>query len=382
MWLRCFYRDYVGGHMSTVLYCLPLLKAEPHAHVTSTCLLNPPLWNSAEDFMCEYLLLPTLKQLEKATLLKLAPGQLQVLMDFLPMCEFINWQLALPEGSKKLEYDQLLPRAELSRWLIQVFFHIAIPAEREIRSMARINTPLNLTAFIRLLVRVVEIGYPPHWIGAVLEDILDNKVYTNARIPESAPVTSHELTKDWPRLSISTRPFIPEMQMLLATWARILPFGVVTSVHKVPRPEHIFEYKFKLEKPLFRDEFVNVLALVFYPETALEKLLKSASSYSTLSHSEVMIRDVLAGKGTDTPEKKRMRENVWVVSTFWWDYTTREVRLRVKEGWIENMRREDRWVASLFRTDDWTPCTFPTSLRGGNLAKRAIRWVDLSLHDM
>lgn len=366
--------------MSTVLYCLPVLKAEPHAHVTSTCLLNPPLWNSAEDFTSEYLLLPTLPQLEKTTLLKLAPGQTGVLLDFLPMCEFINWQKALPPGAAELSYNQLLPRAELNRWLIQVFFHIAIPAEREIHSMARIHSPLNLTAFIRLLVRLVEIGYPAHWVGAVVEDILDNKVYTNTRIPESAPVTIHELTREWPRISISTKPFIPEMEMLLATWCRVLPFGVVTETNKIPRPERIFEYKFKLEKPLFRDEFVNVLALVFYPETALEKLLKSASSYA--SNPDVMIRDVLTGKGIETPEKKRMRDSVWVVSTFWWDHTKREVKLRAREGWIENMKREDRWVANLFRTDDWTPCTYPTSLRGGNLAKRAVRWVDLSLHDM
>lgn len=85
---------------------------------------------------------------------------------------------------------------------------------------------------------------------------------------------------------------------------------------------------------------------------------------------------MLAGTGPETPEKKRIREKVIMISTFGWNAEDREVTVKMREGWIEEQRREERWVAALCRTDDWTICSAPTSLRGGNLKKRVVMWID------
>lgn len=365
--LNLDHSDYVGGHLSTVLYALPVLKQESHAGITSTCLVNPPLWNSPEDFIAEYLCLSSLPKLQSATCLKLCPGQEEALGEFMPMCKYINWQ---HDGTKlPLKYDQLLPRAQLTKWLLQVFFKIAIPPIREIQSMARLFAPLNLTAFVRLLVHVVETGYPAHWVGSIVEDILYNRVTTTVRPPEAAPTRGTALEAEHPVKHVSVSPFIAEMEVLLCTWMRLLPFGVVSA--RIPRPEKIFEYRFMMSAPQIRNEFVSVLALVLYPELLYEKLL--ATSPGT---KKTCFRDMLAGVGAETPEKRRIREKVVVISTFDWDSKTREVTMKLKEGWIEDQKREERWAVCLCRTDDWTMCSAPTSLRGGNLRKRAVVWID------
>lgn len=368
MILRLDFSDYVGGHLPTVLYALPVLKQEPHANITSTCLVNPPLWNSAGDYIAEYLCLPSLTMLESATCLKLCPGQDEVLSEFMPMCEYISWQHS---GAKfPLGYDQLLPRAQFTRWLLQVFFKIAIPSNREVQSMARIFSPLNLTAFVRLLVRLVEMGYPGHWASSIVEDILYNRVTTTVRPLEESPTRGLALEKDHPAKHVSTAPFRAEMEVLLCTWMRLLPFGIVSPGH-IPRPEKIFEYRFSISSPIIREEFTNVLALVFYPELLLEKLMAASRGGR-----KTCFRNMLTGMGPETSEKKKIRDKVIVISTFGWNAEDCEVIVRMKEGWIEEQRREERWVAALWRTDEWAMCSAPTSLRGGNLKKRVVMWID------
>lgn len=360
--------DYVGGHLSTVLYALPVLKQQPHANIISTCLVNPPLWNSAEDYIAEYLCLPSLSMLQSATCLKLCPGQDEVLSEFMPMCEYISWQHT--DAKFPLKYDQLLPRVQFTRWLLQLFFKIAIPPNREMQSMARVFSPLNLTAFVRLLVRLVEMGYPAHWVSSIVEDILYNRVMTTTRPLENTPTRGLILKKEYPTKHVSTAPFIAEMEVLLCTWMRLLPFGVVSPAH-IPRPEKIFEYRFSILNPIARDEFTNVLALVFYPESLFEKLIATSRGGR-----KTCFRNMLAGTGPETPEKRRIREKVIMVSTFGWNAEDREVAVRLKEGWIEEQRSEERWSVALWRTDEWMICSTPTSLRGGNLKKRVVMWID------
>lgn len=110
---------------------------------------------------------------------------------------------------------------------------------------------------------------------------------------------------------------------------------------------------------------MSVLALVFYPEALMERF-----------GSGRMFRDMLAGVGTETTDKRRLREKVLVVSTFEWDAEGREVSVKMKEGWIEEQKWEDGWVVALWRTDEWCACSAAVSLRGGNLRKRAVVWID------
>ncbi|KAH0609098.1 uncharacterized protein H6S33_001326 [Morchella sextelata] len=357
--------DYTGGHLSPVLYALPVLKDAPHAHITSICQVNPPLWQSIEDYVAEYVCLPTLDRLQAATCLRLCPGQDERLHEFMPMSEYTCWQHST---SKTLSYKELLPRTVFTRWLLTLFFKFAVPPNSESRSMAKVYSPLNLSAWVRLLGRVVEIGYPPHWVSSLVEDILANRVMTTIRPPEITPIRIPELEKEHPPQKISTSPFIPELEVLLCTWARVSPFTIVSPAH-IPPPEKIYEYSFTILAPQFRDEFVNCLMLKFYPERILEELYKTGHGKR-----KTCVREMLSSTGRRSPNKCAMREAAIAIGTWWWDKKTRRVTFRLKEGWIEGWQEEDKWVAALWRLDDWTMCSAPTSLGGGNLQKSTLPW--------
>lgn len=50
-------------------------------------------------------------------------------------------------------------------------------------SRGSIYAPLNLTGFIRLVVRLAERGCPAHWLGTVLENLASGVIQATARAP-------------------------------------------------------------------------------------------------------------------------------------------------------------------------------------------------------
>lgn len=55
-----------------------------------------------------------------------------------------------------------LSRPQLEKWLYSFFLKLCIPAPREPEDIPPMNSPLNLTAFLRLISHLHEIGYPAH----------------------------------------------------------------------------------------------------------------------------------------------------------------------------------------------------------------------------
>lgn len=93
----------------------------------------------------------------------------------------------------------------MANWLYKVFLHIVLPPEKSLMVKHRIDYPQNLIAFVfvsfliitvvffvkknhfifnyrlffellYLLKRLIEVGYPNHWIVVVLDSILDGKI--------------------------------------------------------------------------------------------------------------------------------------------------------------------------------------------------------------
>lgn len=55
-----------------------------------------------------------------------------------------------------------LSQPQLEKWLYSFFLKLCIPAPREPEDIPPMNSPLNLTAFLRLISHLHEIGYPAH----------------------------------------------------------------------------------------------------------------------------------------------------------------------------------------------------------------------------
>lgn len=109
-----------------------------------------------------------------------------------------------------------MPRPTVETWLHRLFFKLCIPKERQIVNMELIFSPLNLTAFVRLCIHLHSIGYPAHWIGGVLEDILSRHITTKAWPPRSDPLKIREVKNEMPPLKQSTAPFVAELSTLVS----------------------------------------------------------------------------------------------------------------------------------------------------------------------
>lgn len=135
-------------------------------------------------------------------------------------------------------YEQLLSRAELSRFLFSQFFKLALPSKGNATS-----TSVNLTYFFDLLIHLHSIGYPAHWLADALAKILGDGVNASP----SPPRTPDEAT---PRNYLSTNtamrgahgsiaPFLPETSTLASMFQRLLPFNPIATL---PPLSTIYQY--------------------------------------------------------------------------------------------------------------------------------------------
>lgn len=157
-----------------------------------------------------------------------------------PLSDYIMW---LGTNIGPFDYQNLMQRDTLTKWLYAVFFKTTLPTDRsKLEWMVMIFSPWNLTIFFCLLWRLHEVGYPAHWLWTILANILDNTVITSARPALSAPLTIDEGNRHNPVKKISTAPYIPEISTLTTIFQPMLPFSVITS--SVPSPNGIYQYTY------------------------------------------------------------------------------------------------------------------------------------------
>jgi hypothetical protein len=77
---------------------------------------------------------------------------------------------------------KLATRPELTNWLHRIFLKLALPPPNH---SPRIFIPqaMTLNSFVKLLCRLHEVGYPSHWLSAVLQDLLADRVVLEGALP-------------------------------------------------------------------------------------------------------------------------------------------------------------------------------------------------------
>lgn len=135
-------------------------------------------------------------------------------------------------------YEQLLSRAELSRFLSSQFFKLALPARANATSASA-----NLTYFFDLLIHLHSIGYPAHWLADALAKILGDGVNASPsppRTPDEATPRNHLSTNATMRGAHgSVAPFLPETSTLASMFQRLLPFNPIATL---PPLSTIYQY--------------------------------------------------------------------------------------------------------------------------------------------
>jgi hypothetical protein len=354
-------RDYAGGHLTTMLHALTLLKKNrPGSYVQSNILANPGCFGQGlPQTFAEYLCLPSLFSANK--LLGITemnwtnpandtPSNMMFMLNttWLTLSDLRRWTLVSSPASSELPYSKPI----FSRWLTHMFFKIAIPAMRDMSSLPyRIHQPLTLNAFIELCIFLVNYrGIPKHWIANTLETLLEGEITTSAEPPhDGAPLTVADVNYLEPAsaaravagrgpLKYNLSCFVPELRVLLAKYQTTLPFRLMTPL---PPKEDLVYYEVELE---IEDTEIGlssqVLGLAFiskYLERGELQWIHAAGErlkgkcYLVAGFSWRATRGLVKGQGT-------------VRGIARWCLERRFMEEMLEKGWKVGLVRTDRWT--------------------------------------
>ncbi|KAG6364994.1 hypothetical protein INS49_006599 [Diaporthe citri] len=107
-----------------------------------------------------------------------------------------------------MTFEQLMPKPKLTHWLHAHFLKLCFP-----NPLTLVYAPLNLAVFLRLLVHVVELGYPAHWSSALLAALLEGEIATTARAPYPSARDVVEYTVMFPPLR-TEYPHVPHFMLV------------------------------------------------------------------------------------------------------------------------------------------------------------------------
>ncbi|KAI0121407.1 hypothetical protein F4776DRAFT_215176 [Hypoxylon sp. NC0597] len=94
--------------------------------------------------------------------------------------EYRRWERCRIEAPS---LEQLMSQATFSKWFFARFLKICLPFPRPTDDMALVSSSFNMTVFLRLLVKMAELGYPDHWLYNIISSLGSNEITTTARAP-------------------------------------------------------------------------------------------------------------------------------------------------------------------------------------------------------
>lgn len=320
-------------------------------------LLNPPEFQSHEDFQSEYLLMHDMERIRDHFRLKRRAGRdmakaqlpphLRGLFSPFAFEGTMVWDIA--PGKGRMTYDKLLPRADFEKWMYAHLLKICLPYPRPIFSNSPVHAPLNLTTLIRLMVAMFEMGYPVHWFTKILSSMCSGSISTTARPPTAQVTDSAAVIARHPPKEISVQPWIAEFTTLLSIWQSLIPFGMDSLGGSLVPLTSVNQYSITF--PAFRTEHGRVphFILLFWNIEAGYTLKPPTSIY-----------DILSGRGAgaeaEVPPKDLLEKAVVCVTAFKYDAASRTASFPMRADKIDEMK-SGKWNAFIWRTDIWQAVT-------------------------
>ncbi|GAB1317037.1 Tetratricopeptide [Madurella fahalii] len=390
--------DYIGGLFPVALYARPLLRENGESNLRFTVLLNPPEFRSHQDFQSEYLVLHDDNRIKDHFAMARIPGYTKDEVDgpkdksamlqamrmnsgysHLDSIDFITegyivWGRC---STKRLSRGKdLLSRPALEKWLQGFFLKICVPFTRPTVTMSPVYSPLNLTAFLRLIAHLADIGYPAHWLSGILADLCSGAIKTTARAPRAVITTPEHVNAVSPQLAMSTAPWAAELSTLLSIWSPLLPFGLTTPRGHLLAPTDIAEYSVSF--PYFKDNSQLRLPhfiLVFWksPEEGGAAAPPPGNLLHSILREDEMSDELAEPKLTGLSENEMKRDMIRVFTTLSYDCKTKTVAFWSRVDAMQKLQEKEQWEAFIWRVDRWTRVTEGVKVSEGSVTMRR-RW--------
>jgi hypothetical protein len=375
--------DYIGGLFPVALYARPLLREDSKSNLRFTVLLNPPEFRSHQDFQSEYLVLHDENRIKDHFAMARIPGYTEyeddgqegkaALLQAMRMKggyshldsvafmteDYIVWGGCPP---KRLSRGKdLLSRPALEKWLHGFFLKICLPFPRQTVTMSPVYSPLNLTAFLRLIAQLADIGYPGHWLSGILADLCSGVIKTTAHAPQALVTTPEHIDAASPQRAMSTAPWAAELSTLLSIWSPLLPFGLTAPRGHLVAPADIAEYSVSF--PHLKDN--SQLRLPHF-------VLVFCNMKSPLPGGD-RLHSILRQEGERGEIKGDL---VRVFTTLSYDHETKTVAFWSRVDAIQKLWQEKeggQWKAFIWRVDRWTQVTESVEVSEESVTMRR-RW--------
>ncbi len=337
--------------MSSVLYAAPLLKSNKESYYSSTCLRNPAIWASMDDFNNEYMLINDYLTLCRLFQMKKINEPMARLFEFGPemfmLSDYIKWQYI---RRKRFSFSSLVPKEALTKWLYALFFKFALPTDRSgMQFNNLLFCPLNLTIYFRVLLRLHESGYPRHWLATALANIVANTVTTSARPADTAPLEIEEVRQDNPLRKVTTAPYAPEMSTLTTIFQPMLPFSIISSALPKPDDIHLYTISFSSLHVNYKRSQTPVFALVFFNNYLLKKVIGKRDP--TTLNWRLLFYDASEFK-SDVLDQ--LRENGLILwSSFEWERRNEQASVWMRKDFGDKCLSSRDWCVGMLRTDTW-----------------------------
>ena len=248
-------------------------------------------------------------------------------------------------GRLKTEYplplSKLATRRELTHWLSAQLINILVPGKIK-PGPNRIRLANNPVAFFRLLLYLHSIGYPSHWLSEFMQSVLWNNLTTEAVRAKELPIPLSHATAVVGARRVDLAPWIPEVEMVLASTRVGLPFHVRVPEGFATTSEEIGTYEAdyrwsgpsRLISSLY-SPFDHVGMLVFW---------RSGSIMYPKDVSE-LIEGSVGERGRASPRKDLVVVNCLE------RMGGGNVRWKLAKRRVEKMKREGDWEMGVFRSD-------------------------------
>lgn len=240
--------------------------------------------------------------------------------------------------------NKLASKTRLHRWLSHLLLCTLSNAMPRPPSQ-RIDLPNNLHPFFRLLVHLHDVGFPAHWLGEFLQNVVSDTLVTDMKPCEGLlPISPARNQATCSARKVHLKAWQLELEIILATVGPALPFHVILpktfstfeDVHTYRA--HVDEINLKLHQRyyylgLIASPFIKAVGLIFYrpnPSFSADDVAKGVPGMLEGNPVFADVQIVLGANKIDLSE-----------STVEW---------RMSKRWYEKMKSE-KWKVAAYRTD-------------------------------